>query len=268
MDPKELFAAMPNTTTLTYAASSPTDPDDFNAVAEKVTLVISFSEKGVGFGEFSLVQTKEGVFVDTEYMGLDRMKRAFAALLENAITEYDETPAKHLLYNRARGRRCGGHCRVCYPDMTPWQPTEQGDYRRFFNPHDGRTWSNDGSPRWVALVSPCCEGEAEHWTWSVQPRDKSEGEYQHGSEKTLEEAQAKADEACRSFGWVLPPKPGERPEWMSCIRKDEENTWCGRPLDKEWAFRDRERAESNLASGARLTPCPECMAASEGQAGG
>jgi len=66
-------------------------------------------------GEVCLKQTPEGLFLDTECMSLDRVKRYLALLLDQAITDNDQTPEKHQLYNRVMGRQCGEGCPVCFP---------------------------------------------------------------------------------------------------------------------------------------------------------
>jgi hypothetical protein len=69
---------------------------------------------------------------------------------------------------------------------------------RFADPHDGRVWDLDQSPKWVVLLSGCCTGERRHYTWVLSDgvmRSRS------GSEKTREEAREKAHEALRRGGW-------------------------------------------------------------------
>ena len=80
---------------------------------ERLAVVVQHSENGVGWGEFTIVQTPLGVFVDTENTSLDRVKKNLTALLESAITDNDLDPEKHALYNSVMGRVCGLWCRVC-----------------------------------------------------------------------------------------------------------------------------------------------------------
>lgn len=80
---------------------------------KEVVVVLQFSEKGFGFGEIAIHQTPEGVFVDTEHMSLDRVKRYFNELLDSAITDNDMDPVKHALYNKVTRRQCGPACPVC-----------------------------------------------------------------------------------------------------------------------------------------------------------
>jgi len=88
--------------------------------------------------------------------------------------------------------------------LTAWEGTWHKGFVRFFDPHDGRVWGLDGSPRWVVLICSCCAGEDQHFTWTVDPPDRGTRPRLSGSEKTLEQAQAKADEACLAIGWTLP----------------------------------------------------------------
>jgi hypothetical protein len=80
---------------------------------DRIVVVLEFSEKGFGFGEITIVQTSAGVFVDTEYMNLDRVKRYLAMLLDKAITDTDEDPERHALFNREMNRTCGSSCMIC-----------------------------------------------------------------------------------------------------------------------------------------------------------
>lgn len=117
MSLKELMDKMPTAVSLGYARSEPSaepSEEDPCPPPKEVVVVLSFSEKGFGFGEVTVVQTAEGVFLDTECMSLERVKRYFAALLDQAITDGDEDPEKHRLYNRVMQRTCGDHCGVCH----------------------------------------------------------------------------------------------------------------------------------------------------------
>ena len=86
--------------------------------------------------------------------------------------------------------------------VAPWTPSEKfpENLVRFADPHDGRTWDLDGSPRWLAIVEPCCDGERRHWVWTLGDKDKT-GKRPSGSEKTREAAQEEADQALRHQGW-------------------------------------------------------------------
>lgn len=88
---------------------------DHEATPERVSLVLAFSESGFGFGEIAIVQTVDGVFLDAEYMSVERVKRYLSALIDKAITDTDKDPERHALYNKVMGRSCGPGCKVCRP---------------------------------------------------------------------------------------------------------------------------------------------------------
>lgn len=111
-DLKKVLDSCPTNVALGYARSRPNETDEL-APPEEVVVVLAFTEKGFGFGEVSIHQTQEGVFLDTECMSLDRVKRYFNSLLDKAILDTDEDPERHKLYNRVMGRHCGDGCPVC-----------------------------------------------------------------------------------------------------------------------------------------------------------
>ena len=76
-------------------------------------VVLNFSEKGFGFGEVTIVQTPEGVFLDTEHMSKEKCLEYFAMLLGKAVTDMDMDPEKHALYNRVMCRTCADGCAAC-----------------------------------------------------------------------------------------------------------------------------------------------------------
>jgi hypothetical protein len=112
-----LLSQFPTSVRLSYGAAKggPTARDP-GKVAERVVAMFQFSEKGFGFGEITIMQTKEGCFIDTEHMSRETVKRFLGALVDGAVTDTDDDPEKHLLYNQEAGRRCGAHCRICYPE--------------------------------------------------------------------------------------------------------------------------------------------------------
>lgn len=122
---EEALAGIPARVALTYARYKPGKPMPKSSrkvrlsIEEpppaEVVVVLQFSEPGFGFGEVCLKQTPEGVFLDTECMSLDRVKRYFGQLLDSAITDIDQDPKRHKLYNRAKRRSCGPGCSVCHP---------------------------------------------------------------------------------------------------------------------------------------------------------
>lgn len=102
---------LPTTVSLTYGnATGGKKPYDQH---DEVIAVLSFSETGFGFGEVAIKQTRAGVFIDTECMDMERIKRYFGMLLDSAITDTEEDPRLHALYNSEMGRRCGPGCDVC-----------------------------------------------------------------------------------------------------------------------------------------------------------
>ncbi len=82
---------------------------------ERVCSVIQWSLKGHGFGEFTIIQTPEGVFLDTESTNKKGVKKILGMLVDAAITDMDEEPWKHTRYNEVMKRECSESCRICYP---------------------------------------------------------------------------------------------------------------------------------------------------------
>lgn len=115
-DLDEIMDSFPTEVALSYASSTfPEGAEPFESPPSDVVVCLQFSEKGFGFGEVSLKQTAEGVFLDTEHMSLKRVKRYFEMLLDSAITDTEKDPEKHALYNKATGTVCGEHCILCHP---------------------------------------------------------------------------------------------------------------------------------------------------------
>jgi hypothetical protein len=116
----DLMNDFPDRTVLSYARAEgdKVDEDSGAALPDKVTVVLSFSEKGLGFGEIALVEDLvEGrMFVDTEHMRKETVQRILLRLLDNAIFDTDDDPVKHKLYNEKMKRQCGAGCKVCYGD--------------------------------------------------------------------------------------------------------------------------------------------------------
>jgi hypothetical protein len=123
-DFKKVLDQFPTRVNLTFARYVPGEPDRVEGsvhlaiddpLPKEVVVGIQFSEQGFGFGEVVIKQTPEGVFLDTECMFLDRVKRYFNALLDSAVTDNDMDPVRHASYNRVMGRSCGEGCTACYP---------------------------------------------------------------------------------------------------------------------------------------------------------
>ncbi len=52
-----------------------------------------------------------------------------------------------------------------------------------------------------------------------------------------------------------------RPDFVRCVRREAETTWCGRTLGREFYFVDAEHALCNAVQNGRLLLCPACAAA-------
>lgn len=117
---KEILDTFTTHVSLSYASYKAGIPEEgqheWDVPPEEVVVGLQFSEKGFGFGEVAIKQTARGVFVYTEHMNLARVKKYLNILLRSAITDTDQDPEKHALYNQVMGRRCGEQCLVCCPD--------------------------------------------------------------------------------------------------------------------------------------------------------
>lgn len=111
-DLQRVLDGFPDDVKLSYASMMGVPGED----PDEVILIVSFSERGYGFGEIAIVQTPEGTIIDAETASLARVKKYFDALLDNAILDTDMDPTRHKLFNRIRGRRCGELCEVCKDD--------------------------------------------------------------------------------------------------------------------------------------------------------
>ena len=108
----EIMGGLPTRVELmgAYEKSNSSDPED---APEEVIVVFNFSEKGFGFGEFCIKQTPDGVFVDTEAMGIAKIKKYIGLLLDTAIADTESDPDKHARYCKAMSRMCGPACPQC-----------------------------------------------------------------------------------------------------------------------------------------------------------
>lgn len=117
---KEIMDTFPTEVALSYAAYEKGTPKEgeheFEAAPNHVMFSLCFSEKGFGFGEVTFQQTPAGLFLDTEYMDPERVKRYLCMLVDKAIKDTDEDPEKHKLFNREWRRECGPHCTSCFPE--------------------------------------------------------------------------------------------------------------------------------------------------------
>lgn len=74
-----------------------------------------FSQKGFGFGEIYILQTQDGVFIDSELMGREGVKHFLGALIDAAILDTDTDPDKHEAYRKATKSSCGPGCLARFP---------------------------------------------------------------------------------------------------------------------------------------------------------
>jgi len=116
-DVQEVFDGLPTRVSLRFARFKPGDGEE--APPAEVVVVFAFSERGFGFGEVTLKQTPEGVFLDTECMSAERCKKYLSALVDSAIADTEDDPDKHALYNRVMGRRCAENCAACASRKEP-----------------------------------------------------------------------------------------------------------------------------------------------------
>lgn len=56
-------------------------------------------------------------------------------------------------------------------------------------------------------------------------------------------------------------KNDARPEYVSCILKEDKHSYCGRNVSMEFCFQSPEHANLNVKQEGRLVPCRECNAA-------
>jgi hypothetical protein len=95
-------------------ASLPTHVGFGHASSEggRQTVTLDFSQKGYGFGAVTFVETVDGLFVDTETMGTEKVIELLRLMLERAVLDVDQDPERHRQYNEVMGRACGS-CPVC-----------------------------------------------------------------------------------------------------------------------------------------------------------
>lgn len=111
--PRELqgyMDSLPTEVALSYAHELPVSAATGH---QEIVVVLRFSEKGFGFGEIRITQTRDGLFINTEHMGLESARRYFGLLFDRAITELDQDPEKHARYKRATRTSCGPACPAC-----------------------------------------------------------------------------------------------------------------------------------------------------------
>jgi hypothetical protein len=102
---KRLMDSLPMYVAVSYAQTD----------AERKTVAIDFSETGFGFGVVTMVQDGTGLYVDSEYMGREKVLELVSRMLERAVFDLEKDPEKHLRYNEVMNRGCGPKCTVCAP---------------------------------------------------------------------------------------------------------------------------------------------------------
>lgn len=116
-----IFDNLPTEVSLSWASSDKgklkAGEPEWAAQPEKVAVSISFCEQGIGFGEITFMQTPNGLFLDTEYMGAERVKRCLGMLVDKAIKDTETDREKHQLFCREWGRECGPACEICFPEL-------------------------------------------------------------------------------------------------------------------------------------------------------
>jgi hypothetical protein len=122
----EVLSGVPNAVSLSYGRTDGGSDEDPSVLPDCVVATFNFSESGFGFGEITFVQTPRGLFLDTEHMSVERVKRYLSALVDSAVLDTDLEPERHSLYNRAMRRRCGSDCEVCLRSgaSAPTEPPE------------------------------------------------------------------------------------------------------------------------------------------------
>lgn len=118
---EHVFASLPSSIQIVHASCEIEEGEGRHVMdpCKKAWVTISFSEKGFGFGEILLVQTKKGLFIDSERMGREGVMHFLQAMVDSAIFDTETDPEKHALFNEERGRWCGGRCAVCFQDGDP-----------------------------------------------------------------------------------------------------------------------------------------------------
>ena len=113
----EILKDLPNHAVITYASCKPgvATEEDPDPLPEEVCVVIAFSEASFGWGEVTIIQNKDGIFLDTERLNRERIKKYLGFLLDPAITDWETDPERHELWKKAMGAECGAGCEVCFP---------------------------------------------------------------------------------------------------------------------------------------------------------
>jgi len=111
------FNGLPNCVNIAYANQENKEFNDDlgHPIPKRIQIVLEFSEENFGFGEVSIVQ-EDQTYIDTEFMGKEKVKEILNRLVDNAITETDEDPRNHKKFNKAMKRTCCDWCEICKGD--------------------------------------------------------------------------------------------------------------------------------------------------------
>lgn len=115
----EIMAGLPNRTELvgghTRLYPGGALDEDGMPKPEYVCTVLSFSRKGFGFGEVTILADDKGqTYIDTESMKRETVKAILGQLVDGAITDWDQDPERHKRYNKIRRSYCGTQCTICH----------------------------------------------------------------------------------------------------------------------------------------------------------
>lgn len=99
----QIFGAMPNRCVLSFTDAKKVEPEVLDETGmpafRRLLACFNFAETGFGFGEFAIWINAEGQhFVDTECMSKERIKKYLGWLVDSAITDHEEDPARAALY--------------------------------------------------------------------------------------------------------------------------------------------------------------------------
>lgn len=89
--------------------------DKYDETRYKISVRFQFMLREFGFGEFIVVRHKDGsTYIDGEGQSREFLLGLFKLLLDTAILDSDTDYESHIAYNKAMGRICNGHCKICH----------------------------------------------------------------------------------------------------------------------------------------------------------
>jgi hypothetical protein len=176
----EIMSGLPTQVELEGAYQKPEQlTESILETPDEVSVWFSFSEKGFGFGEFCIKRTRDGVFVDIEAMGIEKIKQYLGLLLDSAITDVDDDADKHERYCCAMNRSCGPACRQC-GGVAQLERIEAKLAERLGLTGDVRAQliqlAKDGQLTEDELVSDWHEGYAWYLSWRAESTDHDQHE--------------------------------------------------------------------------------------------